>query len=167
MLEDYKLIKELKKKTQSSFKSLYDKYYRLVYYQAYLILKNKEDSEDVSQNVFIKFFNKIDEIDDKTNLKNYLAKMANNMAIDQFRKNKIIDTPVDGELIADTSNENDLLLNFNGLLEEDENRILILRLNFDYSFKEISEEMNQTIGTIQSKYYKALEKVKAYYKKGN
>jgi len=167
MIDDYKLMKSLKKKTEKSFKILYDNYYRLVYYQAYLVLKNNEDSEDVAQQVFIRFFNKIDELPLDLNIKAYLVKLSNNAAIDLYRKNKKEISIENVDEIASDDDTKNMLLNFNGLLEEDENKILILRLNFDYSFNEISLEMNETIGTIQSKYYKALKKIKKYYQEEN
>ena len=40
----------------NALNGLYEKYYRLVYSIAFSILKNKEDSEDVAQNVFAKIF---------------------------------------------------------------------------------------------------------------
>lgn len=167
MIDDSKLMKNLKKKTEKSFKVLYDNYYRLVYYQAYLVLKNKEDSEDIAQQVFIRFFNKIDELPLDLNIKAYLVKLSHNAAIDLYRKNKKEVSIENVEEIGYEDNIKDMLLNFNGILDKDENRILILRLNFDYSFNEISLEMNETIGTIQSKYYKALSKIKKYYKEEN
>lgn len=167
MIDDYKLMKSLKKKTEKSFKTLYDNYYRLVYYQAYLVLKNNEDSEDVTQQVFIRFFNKIDELPLDLNIKAYLVKLSNNAAIDLYRKNKKEISIENVDEIASDDDTKNMLLNFNGLLEEDENKILILRLNFDYSFNEISLEMNERIGTIQSKYYKALKKIKKYYQEEN
>ena len=163
MEKDYELMVDLKSKTESSFKKLYDKYYRLIYYKAYLVLKNIEDSEDTAQKVFINFFNKIDELPLDLDIKNYLSKMASNQSIDQYRKNKKLDVPIDGKLVP-SSDKNDLLINFNGLLDEKENNILILKINFDYSFNEIANELNETIGQVQSTYYKALKKIKTFYK---
>ncbi len=54
MGSDKRLIKELKSKQSDAFLKVYEKYKNLVYYQAYLILNNKEDAEDVSQNVLVK-----------------------------------------------------------------------------------------------------------------
>ena len=59
MSSDYYLVKELKNNSLEAFKKVYYKYYKLVYFQAYQILNNKEDAEDVMQNTFLKFMNKI------------------------------------------------------------------------------------------------------------
>ena len=42
MTSDLSIMKGLKNKSEESFRILYDKYFRLVYYQAYLILHSKE-----------------------------------------------------------------------------------------------------------------------------
>ena len=51
MGSDKKLIKELKSKQSSAFLQVYEKYKNLVYYQAYLILNNKEDAEVILKEV--------------------------------------------------------------------------------------------------------------------
>lgn len=86
MGSDKKLIKELKSKQSSAFLQVYEKYKNLVYYQAYLILNNKEDAEDVSQNTFLKFMYSIEGIKDDSNLKQLLSTISKNEAIDLYRK---------------------------------------------------------------------------------
>ena len=51
MTSDLSIMKGLKNKSEESFRVLYDKYFRLVYYQAYLVLHSKEDSEDVVDDI--------------------------------------------------------------------------------------------------------------------
>ena len=49
-----RLFEEVKNDNQNAFEELYNKYYKLIYGIAFCILKNKEDSEDVTQTVFTK-----------------------------------------------------------------------------------------------------------------
>ena len=86
MKNDVKLIKELKRNSEKAFKKVYEQYKNLVYYQAYCILNNKEDAEDVLQNTFIKFMKNIEYIDDDSSLNQLLSKMSKNEAIDMYRK---------------------------------------------------------------------------------
>ena len=86
MKNDVKLIKELKHNSEKTFKKVYEQYKNLVYYQAYIILNNKEDAEDVLQNTFIKFMRNIEYIDDDSSLNQLLSKMSKNEAIDMYRK---------------------------------------------------------------------------------
>lgn len=163
MNSDVAIMKGLKNKSEASFRKLYDKYFRLVYYQAYLILHSKEDSEDVSQDVFIKFYNKVDELPNDLNIKSYIALMAKNTAIDQYRKNQKESVTLDPEEIGNEDDSSTLLDSFNGILEKDESIILTLKLNFNYSFKEIALDLNQTINVVQAKYYKGIKKIKEFY----
>ena len=50
-------------------------------------------------------------------------------------------------------------------LSEEESNIITLKVLYDYSFKEIGEELNMSIGQIQAKYYKAINKLKKYFEK--
>ena len=44
--------------------------------------------------------------------------------------------------------------------------VVSLKVLFDYNFREIAEELNLSIGTIQATYYRAIELLKNYYTKG-
>ena len=50
------LFKEIKQGNNQSMQDLYEKYKSLVYGVAFSILKNREDSEDIVQIVFLKIF---------------------------------------------------------------------------------------------------------------
>lgn len=169
MSSEVKLIKELKNNSAKAFKQVYHQYYKLVYYHAYSILNNKEDAEDVMQNTFIKLMKNIDAIDNDSNLKHLLSRISKNEAIDLYRKKVNRKEIFDDNLVMSIKDDNnyadfDLIISLNNVLENDEAKILSLKIVYDYSFIEIAKELNQTIGVIQAKYYKAIEKLKIYYK---
>ena len=166
MTSDLSIMKGLKNKSEESFRVLYDKYFRLVYYQAYLVLHSKEDSEDVTQDVFFKFYTKIDGLPMDLNIKSYVALMAKNSAIDLYRKNQKKEVLIDPDSIPEPEDSSLLLDSFNGILEKDESIIITLRLNFNYSFKEIALDLHQTVNTVQAKYYKGIKKIRKSYLKG-
>lgn len=169
MSSDVKLIKELRNNSSKAFKKVYYQYYRLVYYHAYSILNNKEDAEDVMQNTFIKLMKNIESIDDDSSLKQLLSRMSKNEAIDLYRKKANRKEIYDDTLIDSLKDNNnntdfDVIITLNNVLEKDEANIMTLKIVYDYSFNEIAKEFNETLGIIQAKYYKALEKLKKYYK---
>ena len=55
--ELHEIFDKMRKEDKKSYEELYKKYYKLVYNIAFSILKNKENAEDISQNVFIKIGN--------------------------------------------------------------------------------------------------------------
>lgn len=167
-MSDLELLKLLKTKSQEAFKTLYYQYYKLVFFQAYMILKNKEDSEDVSQMTFIKFWDNIDQLDEDTSIKRYISVIARNKALDLYRqksnRKEINDEELLNNIPSHDSNSLELALSFNKVLTQEESKIVALKIYFDYSFKEIGEEMSLTLGQVQAKYYNALEKLKPLYK---
>ena len=82
------LFIELKYNNNIAFEKLYNKYNKLVYGIAFSILKNKQDSEDVVQDIFTKIYN-IDK--NKLPTKNetsWLYSTTKNEAITVLRKRK-------------------------------------------------------------------------------
>ena len=122
--------------------------------------------EDVLQEVFIEFFNN-PKLEENTNIKLYLAKLAKNRAIDLYRKKKTKLEYSEGEIESfgtiDESMYN-LELNLSGQLTNRETHIVTKKVLLGYTFNEIAQELDAPIGTIQSIYYAALEKLKKYYK---
>lgn len=169
MSSDSKIIKKLKNRSLSTFEKVYYQYKNLVFYHAYSIVNNKEDANDITQNTFIKLMKNIDAIDDNSSLKALLSKIAKNEAIDVYRRNAnrkeiynedLLNNQADG-----SNNEKDfnVIISLNNTLEELDAKIVSLKIVYDYSFIEIAKELEITLGTVQARYYKALEQLKQYY----
>ncbi len=167
MGKDSKLIKRLKRKSLEAFDIVYHQYKNLVFYRAYSVLNNKEDAEDVTQQTFIKFMENIEGVDDDSSIKQLLSRMAENEAIDLYRRKTKRASATD-EMIDSISTEDlndaELTITLNKVLEVDEASIVALKVVYDYTFQEIADETKETLGTIQGKYYKAIKKLKDYYK---
>src|SRR5690554_6209962 len=76
----------LKNGDDSQFEIIYEETHRLVYYIICSILKNKEDSEDVMQQVYMTIYKKIDQYTNSP--KAWISMIARNLAINQYNKNK-------------------------------------------------------------------------------
>ncbi len=55
--ELHNIFKGIANKEENEFNKLYEKYNKLVYRISFSILKNKENSEDITQTVFTKIWN--------------------------------------------------------------------------------------------------------------
>lgn len=149
-----------------AFEKLYNKYNKLVYGIAFSILKNKQDSEDVVQNIFTKIYN-IDK--NKLPTKNeasWLYSTTKNETITVLRKRKN-DLNLDSIYeIEDQDNEIDNSIDkmeFNGLirkLDNCEKEIVSLKILANLSFDEIGKLLNKPTGTIKWRYYKAINTLK-------
>lgn len=93
------------------------------------MVSNEHDAEDILQNVFIKIYNNVDQLDEPSAIQAWIFRIAKNTVIDFYKKKK------------DVSFEPEKFLNISEELEEDDN------LN-----KEITECMKNMIFTLPEKY---------------
>lgn len=164
MNEDF--INKLKNKDEEAFSKLYDKYVRLIYHIAYSYTYNKEDSEDIVSEVFMKIMNSLDNYQEMGKFKEWICMITRNLANNFVSRNKQKEVIKDEELInlkpADKSNR-DIMMLFEQYLDEDTKSIMILRFIYNYKFKDIATFLNMTIGKVQGLYYDGLEKIRRVY----
>ena len=85
-MEQETLVKELLTKSDKSFTLLYDNYSKSLYAVIYNLIKNREEAEDVLQEVFVKIWNNIDSFDDsKGRLYTWMLNITRNTTIDKLR----------------------------------------------------------------------------------
>lgn len=161
------IIKKLKNRDEKVFDQIYQEFEGLVYYICFSMTGNKETSEDLTQETFIKLLNSLDSYEEDGHFKQYLMQIARNLSKNYLMRvqNKEID--YDEEMYensrVDSLEEVQLIITLRGLLSEVEADIVILKIVYDFKFKEIAEEKHFTIGETQAIYYKALKKVKKAY----
>lgn len=80
------IINKLKKGDVLSFDYIFKKYNKKVYYFALSYLKNKEEAEDVVQDVFMNLWKYRDQINESFVFSKYLFKIAFNATCKKFRK---------------------------------------------------------------------------------
>ena len=163
-------ISTLKRRRKRDFEQIYNQYYKLVYYVSYNLVKDQELAQDIMQDTFISFMNHIEDYDEQGKVKQYLTTISKNLSLNALKK-KINKEILDEDAISLYSSQDmelekvKLKLTLNNTLSTEESNIVTLKILYDYSFKEIGEELNQSLGQIQAKYYKALEKLKKYFEK--
>lgn len=164
--ELHEIFQDLRNKKQNAYNKLYEKYYKLVYGIVFSIIKNKEDSEDVTHEIFTKIY-RLDT--DKLPIDNeasWLFTVSKNECFLFFRKAKPnISIDEIYEMSDETSAIDDIVDKdyFNSLisgLKEDEKLIVSLKVLSNFPFRKISQIMNIPIGTVQWKYYKAINSLK-------
>ncbi|TYS55812.1 RNA polymerase sigma factor SigX [Sutcliffiella horikoshii] len=70
------------------FQELYEKYHQDVYQFLYYMVNNKEQAEDLVQEVYIKVLRSYDRFEGKSSERTWLFSIAKHVAIDSFRKQK-------------------------------------------------------------------------------
>ncbi len=147
----------------------FDQFYHLTSKQVFFTLKKYlNDSmliEDFMQDVYMKFIDKIHDIDHHKNVKSYLTTIARNLAIDYLRKQKHITLDEIAVYQAfDTSQiEKDYLWLLNHL-DNIEKEIVYLHVIEDMKFKDIAFILDKPVGTVLWKYQEARKKMKELMK---
>lgn len=164
--ELHELFKGIKEESITAFEVFYKRYNSLVYKIAFSILKNKENSEDVMQNVFTKIYQlPVISLPDR-NEASWLYTVTKNEAITKLRSTKEnfdIDTVYNTEASNDEIEkiiDNDKYNKIIDKLSKKEQEIISLKILGELSFNEIAKLMNMPIGTVQWHYYKALNDLK-------
>ena len=156
------LFEEFKNGNKEVLEEIYNKYHKTIYGIAFSILKNKDDSEDIVQSVFIKIHTLDNSKLPKENVASWLYTLTKNEALQFLRKQKNnidLDSIYD---LADNNNEIDKLINketYNKLiskLEPKEKEIVSLKIISNLSFEEISQLLGEKTGTIKWRYYKSI-----------
>lgn len=149
-----------------SYDFFYKEYYSLIYGIVFSILKNKENTEDVVQEIFMKIYNL-----DKTKLPekgtlswiytvsknetfNYLRRKKQEVNIDDIYELQEESSEI--EEIIDIHTYNKII---SGLTEK-EKEIVSLKILSNLTFKKIGQMLQMPTATVQWKYYKAVSSLK-------
>lgn len=166
---EYMLKRALKSNELSqihlAFEKIYLTYGKLIYLKIMQYIDNKNDAEELAQDVFVRFYNHLQNksID---NIKYYLLTSAKNIAID-FLKRKRVEIIYDENILNEELYECKPSIEYKELMDKmrihlnDFEIDLILKHNLDnITFKELSSIYNKPLNTILSIYHRALKKIR-------
>lgn len=174
--KDLEIIEQAKNKNAAAFQTLYQNYYRLVFYYAWNICKNEADARDVTQDVFLQVYRSISDLRDSTLFVPWLRKITMSKCQRLFKKNK--DTLYDEEQISkelgkekrkefipheyiDHLSDKEILEGL--LLQLTDRRRIVLEMFYlqQMSMEEIANEMDINISTVKGRLHEAR---KAFHK---
>lgn len=142
------------------FDEIFEEYFDRIYYKVLGAVKNPEDAEDISQEVFISVYKNLHKFRSESNIYTWIYKIAINKIYDFFRKRKI-ELDINEEILGMDSSvdtENKVVLEEKlKLISPKEREIVILKDIYGYKLKEIAEMKNINISTVKSIYYKAIK----------
>jgi RNA polymerase sigma-70 factor (ECF subfamily) len=163
---------------RDSFNILVKRHVNSVYLFIYKLVGNKEDAEDITQETFIKVWQKLSKFDTDKNFKTWLFSIAKNTAVDKLRKKKSInfsslDTEdnsdfesnlVDTELLPDeifTKQEStEALTKALAQLSDNQKLIIHLHITEELTYEEISEIIGKPMNTVKSQHGRAINKLR-------
>jgi len=178
-IDDKTLVAKSQLGDKAAFEKLVRLYSKYVYTNAFFILRDSHDAEDVSQEVFVKVFLSIKNFRGLSSFKTWLRKLTINTCIDKLRiKSKTINKKISLETLEEGYEvvftdlnhniERDFfsketvkeVLNIIVNLEESYRVPLILRDLQDYSYREISLLIKKPIGTVKTNIHRARKIIK-------
>ncbi|MCD6579568.1 RNA polymerase sigma factor [bacterium] len=106
-MEEKEAIALIKKGDNHGFNFIYDKYIYQIYGYLYHMVKDKMIAEDIASEVFFKLYKNIRKYEERGNFRSYIFRIAHNMAVDYFKKNKIMFSYRDDLKIKDEPEETD------------------------------------------------------------
>ena len=177
---DSHLIEKVKNGNDKAFKILMSKYYPRVYLALFSFTKSKEDSEDLTQQTFMKVWDQINSFRGDSAFFTWVYRIAINLAknfvvsanyrkqslnssIDEFEMDFSSFNDVESLLIHDESLKK--ISNYVDTLPESLKTSFILREESGKTYEEISEMTDTPIGTVRSRIFRARELVIDYIKK--
>ncbi|BCU82824.1 ECF RNA polymerase sigma factor SigW [Polycladomyces abyssicola] len=165
--ELYDLITRAKQGDKRAFESLVNRYKRNVYYQAYGMLNDVMEAEDVLQEAFIKAYFSLKELDSIYAFTSWLSRIVYHLCYDRLQKRKKVKTividwldkrnkqPIDSDsLIEQKQLQIDLHQAMQSLSSE-HRAVLLLREIQGLSYKEIAKIMRVPEGTVKSRIHAA------------
>lgn len=163
---DQDLVKLFIQGDQTSIEVLINRHKNKVFTYIILIVKNQSLAEDIFQDTFIKVIKSLKEGKYKDNGKfvSWVIRIAHNLTIDHFRKEKQINTYSNEDYEADIFNsrklsentiedimvESQIIKEVRLLIDElpeDQKQVILLRHYGGLSFKEIAEQTDVSINT--------------------
>jgi RNA polymerase sigma-70 factor (ECF subfamily) len=174
--DDTELVELAQKGDRDAFRQLVERYQRRVYSICYGMLKNADDSMDVSQEVFVKVYRYLEKFNFQSSFYTWLYRITVNMCIDHIRKNqRVKKVEYDDGISREDGDEHTLpstlglnpdkvygrkelrakMLEALDSLGEKHRTILILREVDGLSYEEIADVLNISKGTVMSRLFHA------------
>ena len=170
-------LNDIKKGNQAALNSFIEELYPPVYRYVFCKVSGKEEAQDITQEVFLRFIKQLPNYKSNGKVLAYLYTIAINCCHTYYQKSKRYDyvefnDEISGsqqelhEEILDRITFEELRILIHRLPEKDQD-VLIFHYLKQMTFKELSELMSESESTIKTRHYRALAKIKALWKEGD
>ncbi len=170
MLRDRILIRKAKRGERRAFGLIYEKYRDTLLTVAMSLSADPELAQDVVQDVFVKFVESLDGFELRGRLKGYLATCVANRARDRLRqmaRDNCVEQ--DGRDMSqgrplDLAVQNEQLHRLAKALSQlpyEQREVIALKVHGGLSFRAIARQRGIRLGTVQSRYRYALNRLRA------
>jgi RNA polymerase sigma factor (sigma-70 family) len=176
-IDDNELLAEfaIESQRQQAFRKIIDKYQKRIYWHIRKIVIDHDDTDDLTQDTFIKAWNALPEFRQDSQLYTWLYRIATNEALNFLRKKKNRKTVAleSGEYdLSDTLrsspyiNGDKLQLKLqHAILTVPEKQRLVFNMKyFDaMKYEDMSTVLDTSVGALKASYHHAVKKIEAYF----
>ncbi len=157
---------------RSEINLLFQENYKKIFLLSVKMLKNYEDAEDATQEIFMKAYQNIDKFRQESKLFTWLYRIALNHIYNFSNKKKNVKNLneknqdfyiLTNETPEKVLYEKELYNKLNEIIEElspKQKEVFLLRYYNGLKFNEIAKILKKSLGTIKSNYFFAMQKIK-------
>lgn len=175
--EDHVLVEQTLAGEERAFEILLRRHQDRVYTLVRHMVRNPDDAAEITQDAFVKAFRALPRFDPQYTFKAWISKIASNLAIDFIRRKRLptvsLDQPLElghGEIKRDLPDAGDSAVEITEGMETEaimENalqsltpahrQVLLLLYREQRSYEEISDMLEEPLGTIKARIHRARE----------
>src|ERR1700693_1296593 len=177
--EEAALIRRVQARDEMAFREIVERYQSKVFSIIFGILRNRNDAEDIAQQVFAKVYFSIKNFDFRSSLLTWLYKITVNECYDYLRKKRVrqlayesdfskenaqrmknTDTAIDQRPAVDTQlAQRDLVVKLLGKLSPEDRSLLLLKEVEGHSVEELAQMTGMNENTIKVKLFRDRQKL--------
>jgi RNA polymerase sigma-70 factor (ECF subfamily) len=177
--EEAALVRRVQAKDEMAFREIVERYQTKVYSIIYGILRNRNDAEDIAQQVFAKIYFSIKNFDFRSSLLTWIYKITVNECYDYLRKKRVrklvyeSDFTSDDSLMIENSEpamdqapavdtrlaQHDLVVKLLSKISEEDRNLILLKEVEGHSVEELSQMTGMNENTIKVKLFRARQKL--------
>ncbi len=177
--EEAALVRRVQAQDEFAFREIVERYQSKVFSIIYGILRNRNDAEDIAQQVFAKIYFSIKNFDFRSSLLTWIYKITVNECYDYLRKKKVRKLVYESDFSSDDSlrmensepatdqapavdqrlAQRDLILKLLSKISEEDRSLLLLKEVEGHSVEELSEMTGMNENTIKVKLFRARQKL--------
>jgi RNA polymerase sigma-70 factor (ECF subfamily) len=173
------LVRRVQAQDEMAFREIVDRYQAKVFSIIYGILRNRNDAEDIAQQVFAKIYFSIKNFDFRSSLLTWIYKITVNECYDYLRKKRVRKLVYESDFTAEESlrlensepaseqsigvdqklAQHDYLVKLLGKVSEEDRHLILLKEVEGHSVEELSKMTGMNENTIKVKLFRARQKL--------
>lgn len=170
--EDFEIIKDFIQGDESAFNKIVRKYQQQIYWQVRRMLGSHLDADEVTQEVLIVLYKKLNTFKFNSALSTWIYKITSTRTLNFIRKQKLRQfVGIDNDNVMEMSGHQDIvkeaedrekieiLENLLQKLPVKQREVFIYKKFDSLSYEEISEITGKSVGGLKANYFNAIKKI--------